>query len=144
MIKCRNILLLQISCDVTARSRPPDRYTLRVTSRSDLTQTANNFRFSTNMSRQCVLGGCIVIQTEMVSIVHQWPKDLKFARNWTRFVWNTRVWIGPTKCSHSCSKHFTEHSYETTEMARSCGIHHDWERKPYPRLSGRNSCRSKL
>ena len=54
-------------------------------------------------------------------ILDQWPKDPEFTRNWTRFVRNSRVWIGPTKCLLLCSEHATEHCYETTEMARSCG-----------------------
>ena len=63
----------------------------------------------------------VVIQTEMVSCDTNGRKTLKVARNWTRFVWNTRVWIGPPKCLLLCSEHFTQHCYETTEMARCRG-----------------------
>uniref|UniRef100_A0A8C4QML7 THAP-type domain-containing protein n=1 Tax=Eptatretus burgeri TaxID=7764 RepID=A0A8C4QML7_EPTBU len=72
------------------------------------------------MPSRCVLGGCSNTN-ENGFMLHQWPKDPKLARNWTRFVRNTRVWIGPTKSSVLCSEHFAEHCYETTEMARNCG-----------------------
>ena len=50
VIKDQNLLLLQISHDVAPGSWP-----------------TNNFRISTMMPSRCVLGACIVIQTETVS-----------------------------------------------------------------------------
>ena len=72
------------------------------------------------MLSQCILGVCSNTCQDGF-MLHQWPKHPKFARNWTRFGQNTRVWIAPTKCSLLCSEHFTEHCNKTTEMARYCG-----------------------
>nr|XP_061827102.1 THAP domain-containing protein 10-like [Nerophis lumbriciformis] len=70
--------------------------------------------------RRCVVGGCNNTNRDGFKL-HQWPKDAKVARNWTKFVQNTRVWGKPTKWSVVCSAHFTDESYATTEMARMCG-----------------------
>ena len=119
-IKNQNLILLQISHDVTPGCRPPDPHCIGVTSRYELTQTLNNFRFSTNMPSRCILSGCSNTNREGFT-PRQRPKHPKFARNRTRFIRNTRVWIEPRKCSLLCSEHFPENCYETIEMARSCG-----------------------
>uniref|UniRef100_UPI00358E704B THAP domain-containing protein 10-like n=1 Tax=Myxine glutinosa TaxID=7769 RepID=UPI00358E704B len=72
------------------------------------------------MPGRCVLGGCSNTNQDGV-VLHHWPKDPRVARNWTKFVRNTRVWSGPTKYSVLCSEHFTEDCDEITEKARSCG-----------------------
>ena len=120
-MKKRNLLVLQISRDDTPGSRPQDPYCLRVTSRFDLTRTANNFRFSTNMPRRCVLGTCVVIQTEMVSCSTNGRNAISWSEIGQGLSEITRVWIGPTNCLLLCSEYVTEQCYETTEMARSCG-----------------------
>ena len=104
---------------VTLRKSTATSVRTRVTSRYDFTQTANNFWFCTNIPSRYMV---VVINTNWDGfMLHQWPKDPKFARNWSRFARNTRMWIGPTQYSLLCSEHFPENCYETTEMARSCG-----------------------
>ncbi|KAK6466772.1 THAP domain-containing protein 1-like, partial [Huso huso] len=80
------------------------------------------------MPRRCVAGGCSNTNQGRFKL-HKWPKRPEVARVWTAFVRKTRAsWRKPTKWSHLCSAHFEEQCYETTAIARSCGIQ--------PRLRG--------
>ncbi|XP_058873651.1 zinc finger protein 568-like isoform X2 [Acipenser ruthenus] len=74
------------------------------------------------MPRRCVAGGCSNTNQGRFKL-HKWPKRPEVARVWTAFVRKTSAsWRKPTKWSHLCSSHFEERCYETTAIARSCGI----------------------
>ncbi|XP_058873916.1 zinc finger protein 431-like isoform X2 [Acipenser ruthenus] len=74
------------------------------------------------MPRRCVAGGCSNTNEGRFKL-HKWPKRPEVARVWTAFVRKTSAsWRKPTKWSHLCSAHFEERCYETTAIARSCGI----------------------
>ncbi|XP_061766941.1 polycomb group RING finger protein 6 isoform X3 [Nerophis ophidion] len=90
------------------------------------------------MPRQCVVGGCKNTNRDGFKL-HQWPKDAKVARNWTKFVQNTRVWVKATKWSLVCSAHFTDDSYATTEMARMCGYPATLKADAFPTIKSKKS-----
>ncbi|XP_061748593.1 zinc finger protein 583-like isoform X2 [Nerophis ophidion] len=90
------------------------------------------------MPRQCVVGGCNNTNREGFKL-HHWPKDAKVARNWTKFVQNTRVWGKPTKWSVVCSAHFTDDSYATTEMARMFGYPATLKADAFPTIKSNKS-----
>ncbi|XP_061748782.1 zinc finger protein 391-like isoform X5 [Nerophis ophidion] len=90
------------------------------------------------MPRRCVVGGCNNTNREGFKL-HHWPKDAKVARNWTKFVQNTRVWGKPTKWSVVCSAHFTDESYATTEMARMFGYPPTLKADAFPTIKSKKS-----
>ncbi|XP_061748775.1 zinc finger protein 391-like isoform X3 [Nerophis ophidion] len=90
------------------------------------------------MPRRCVVGGCNNTNREGFKL-HHWPKDAKVARNWTKFVQNTRVWGKPTKWSVVCSAHFTDDSYATTEMARMFGYPLTLKADAFPTIKSNKS-----
>ncbi|XP_061748050.1 zinc finger protein 391-like isoform X2 [Nerophis ophidion] len=90
------------------------------------------------MPRRCVVGGCNNTNREGFKL-HHWPKDAKVARNWTKFVQNTRVWGKPTKWSVVCSAHFTDESYATTEIARMFGYPLTLKADAFPTIKSKKS-----
>ena len=144
VIKSWNLLCLQIGRDVASGSGLSYQYSLWVTSRNDLTQTANNFRFSTNILSRCVLGACIIIQTEIVSCCTNGQKTLNLPEI------GLSLFEVPTCGSGLQNVRFCVQNILQSTVMKQQGwidivvIHHFWKRTPSPRLSGRNSHRWKL